>query len=138
MPLLNSEQCEKATCCNEFYAHISTSLFPPPPFTSLDPSSVDLAVAVAIWQRGGALYIDGILGPKTLAALEGRKWEPPIGENFVIVAGEKVPTTFPVVNWTQLGGISFAAVMEACPDWNGVWQREDPSIDAIERFVLHW
>jgi hypothetical protein len=138
MPLLNTTQCAKAVSCNEFYALTASGPFPPAPFSALDAASVDLAVAVARWQRGRALYIDGILGPKTLAAIEGRKWQSPKGEYYVIVGGSKVATEFPVVNWMQEGGISFPRVLEVLPDWNGVWQRENPSADAIERFVLHW
>jgi hypothetical protein len=138
MPLLNTTQCEKAVFCNAFYALTALQPFPPAPFSALDAGSADLALAIAQWQRDRALYIDGILGPKTLAAIEGRKWQAPNGEYYVIVGGLKVATEFPVVNWTQQGGISFPRVLEVLPDWNGVWQRENPSLDAIDRFVLHW
>lgn len=138
MPLLTAAASEKAVCCNGFYARSATGPFPPAPFSGLDPASPELAVAVARWQRGRALYIDGILGPKTEAALEGRQWKSPEGRYHVVIGGERVATPFPVVNWTQPGGISFPRVLEVLPDWNGVWQRETPSVDAIERFVLHW
>lgn len=136
--IFNSAELEKAISCNGFYALASSVAFPPAPFVGLDPESADFAAAVGRWQRKHALHIDGILGPKTTAALEGRQWQSPKGENHLIVQGKKVPTPFPVVHWTHPEGLSFARVLEAIPDFNGIWKRSSPSIDTIDRFVLHW
>ncbi|EFX04988.1 negative regulator of beta-lactamase expression protein [Grosmannia clavigera kw1407] len=136
--IMSGDQLEKAIACNRFYHRSSSAAFPPAQFASLDPESAIFAAAVARWQRDHALNIDGILGPKTAAALQGRTWKSPKGENYLIVKGEKVPTSFPVVHWTHPEGFSFERVIEAIPDFNGVGKRANPTIGGIERFVIHW
>lgn len=136
--ILTGEQLEKAAACNRFYRLSSSVAFPPAPFAGLDPESAIFAAAVARWQRDHALSIDGILGPKTAAALDGRPWQSPKGENYLIVKGEQVPTSFPVVHWTHPQGFSFARVTEAIPDFTGVGKRASPTVESIERFVIHW
>jgi len=96
-----------------------------------DVASEDFAESVAFFQKEhGALTVDGIVGPKTAAALEGIKPKPPEGD-FLIIAGQRVPVPFPVVTWDEPGGMSFYG--------RGGWtKRRDPSGKGVNLFVLHW
>ena len=78
----------------------------------------------------GQLTVDGALGPKTWAALQGSTWKPPARDHLVI-AGKRVPVPFPVVTWEEPGGLSFQG--------QGGWRRRrDPSGKGVDLFVLHW
>jgi hypothetical protein len=137
MMVLNEQQIDKAKVCNLFYSRYLTETTPP--FVKkLIPDSSDFALAIAKWQENHSLLVDGILGPKSLAALQGEQWRSPVGRNYIIVAGEEVPTTFPVVNWMQRGGLSFDHVKKIVPGWNGFLPRDDPRREGIDKFVLHW
>lgn len=138
MSTVASFNIEKAKACNSFYLEASGAGGFPAPFDSYKTSSKELAIAVTDWQKKRLLLIDGILGPKTSAALEGREWTPPKGERYFIVGGEKVPTPFMVVNWLQPGGLSFQKVQQAIPNFNGTPPRDDPRPDSIDKLVLHW
>jgi hypothetical protein len=94
-------------------------------------ASAEFAQRVAVFQAGhGALTVDGVLGPKTWEALQGRTWQPPAHEHL-IVAGERVAVPFPVVTWLEPGGLSFY-------DRRGWAKRRDPSGAGVNLFVLHW
>lgn len=127
---------EKAVACNLFYLESGSGF--PAPFDSYKTASEELVTAVAQWQEKHSLYVDGILGPKTSAALAGCEWTPPTGENFLVVGGKRIPTSFPVVNWMQPGGLSFPKVKQVIPDFNGTPPRDDPRLESIDKFVLHW
>ncbi len=71
-----------------------------------DIATAAFALRVAAFQKEGSLTVDGVLGPKTLAALGGGTFAPPAGE-FLIVRGEKLPVPFPIVSWEEPGGLSF-------------------------------
>ncbi len=96
-----------------------------------DVASAELALRVAAFQEESrTLTVDGILGPGTLAALQGARFKPPAGE-FLIVRGDKLPVPFPVVTWTEPSGMSFYG--------RGGWtKRRDPSGQRVNLFVLHW
>lgn len=95
-----------------------------------DIATAAFALRVAAFQKEGSLTVDGVLGPKTLEALHGRTWAPPSSEHLII-AGERVPVSFPVVTWDELGGLSFYGQ----PGWT---RRRDPSGKSVNLFVLHW
>jgi N-acetyl-anhydromuramyl-L-alanine amidase AmpD len=96
-----------------------------------DVASAELALRVAAFQNEhGALTVDGILGPKTWEALQGRTFEPPAREQL-IVGGERVAVPFPVVTWLEPGGLSFYGQ-------KGWAKRRDPSGAGVNLFVLHW
>jgi len=133
-----SYNIEKAKACNLFYLKASGTGGFPAPFDSYESASDELAIAVAQWQQKHLLLVDGILGPKTSAALEGREWTRPKGEKYFIVGGKKVPTPFMVVNWLQPGGLSFLKVQQAIPDFNGTPPHDDPRPENIDKLVLHW
>lgn len=95
-----------------------------------DVATAAFALRVAAFQKDGSLTIDGVLGPKTLAALGGGTFTPPAGE-FLIVQGEKLPVPFPVVTWEEPGGLSFYGR-------RGWTKRRDPSGKGVNLFVLHW
>jgi hypothetical protein len=60
-----------------------------------DVASVAFALRTAAFQKEhGRLTVDGVLGPKTLAALGGGTFTPPVGE-FLIVRGEKLASRSP-------------------------------------------
>lgn len=137
MSVFSSARIEKAKACNLFYLNSSGTRFPAP-FHSYEASSEELAIVVAQWQEKHSLFVDGIIGPKTSAALAGHEWTSPQGENYLIVGGKKIPTPFPVVNWTQNEGLSFPRVQQAIPGFNGIPLRDDPRLESIDKFVLHW
>lgn len=96
-----------------------------------DVAGVEFALQVAAFQKaGGALTVDGIVGPKTAAAIQGAILQPPAGE-FLIAGGERVPVPFPVVTWDEPGGMSFYGQA-------GWTKRRDPSGKDVNLFVLHW
>lgn len=96
-----------------------------------DVSSAEFAGRVAAFQHEhGALTVDGILGPKTWEALQGRAFEPPAQEHL-IVAGERVAVPFPVVTWLEPAGLSFYGR-------RGWAKRRDPRGAGVNLFVLHW
>lgn len=96
-----------------------------------DLGSAELARRVAAFQaEHGGLTVDGILGPKSWEALQGRSFEPPAREHLII-GGELVPVTFPVVTWLEPGGLSFYGR-------RGWAKRRDPSGKRVNLFVLHW
>lgn len=96
-----------------------------------DVASAEFALRVAAFQKEhGSLTVDGVLGPKTLAALGGGTFTPPAGE-FLIVRGEKLSVPFPVVTWNEPGGMSFYGK-------KGWTKRRDPSGKDVNLFVLHW
>jgi hypothetical protein len=96
-----------------------------------DVSSEAFAGHVARFQHEhGQLTVDGALGPKTWAALQGSTWKPPARDHLVI-AGKRVPVPFPVVSWEEPGGLSFQG--------QGGWRRRrDLSGKGVDLFVLHW
>ena len=96
-----------------------------------DVGSEAFAGHVARFQREhGQLTVDGALGPKTWAALQGTAWRPPV-QDHLIIAGKRVPVSFPVVTWNEVGGLSFYG--------QGGWRRRrDPSGRGVDLFVLHW
>ena len=102
-----------------------------PPGWPGDVGAAAFAERVADFQREhGRLTVDGILGPKSLAALQGATWIPPHG-GHLIVAGTRVPVSFPVVTWDSPSGLSFYG--------QGGWRRRRyPSGKGVDLFVLHW
>ena len=96
-----------------------------------DASSEAFADRVAHFQRDhGELTVDGILGPKSWAALRGTAWQPP-ARDALIIAGERVSVPFPVVTWDRPDGLSFYE--------QGGWRRRrDLSGTPVDLFVLHW
>lgn len=96
-----------------------------------DVASEDFARHVAACQREhGALLVDGVLGPKTWAALRGCTWAPP-AQDHLLIAGQRVPVPFPVVTWHEPGGLSFYGA--------GGWRRRrTPTGQAVDLLVLHW
>jgi len=96
-----------------------------------DLGSAELVRRVATFQaEHGGLTVDGILGPKTWEALQGRTFEPPAREHLII-GGELVAVPFPVVTWLEPGGLSFYGK-------RGWAKRRDPSSKRVNLFVLHW
>ncbi|MCA9629358.1 MAG: peptidoglycan-binding protein [Myxococcales bacterium] len=96
-----------------------------------DVGGAAFAERVAAFQaEHGGLTVDGILGPKTWEALQGRTFEPPAREHLVI-GGELVPVPFPVVTWLEPGGLSFYGK-------KGWAKRRDLSGAGVNLFVLHW
>jgi N-acetyl-anhydromuramyl-L-alanine amidase AmpD len=96
-----------------------------------DVSSAEFALRVAAFQKEqGASTIDGIMGPATWAALKGKVFQPPASDTLII-AGRKVPVSFPVVTWDEPAGMSFY-------ERKGWSRRADPSGKRINLFVLHW
>lgn len=97
----------------------------------VDAGSAELARRVAVFQaEHGELTVDGILGPKTWEAVQGRTWEPPARE-YLIADGERIAVPFPVVTWLEPGGLSFYGK-------RGWAKRRDPSGKRVSLFVLHW
>lgn len=95
-----------------------------------DIADEDFAECVASFQKDSCLTVDGIVGPKTAAAMRGISFAPSAGE-FLIINGERVSVPFPVVTWDEPGGLSFYG--------HGGWQkRHDPSGKGVDLFVLHW
>lgn len=137
MSTLTEDMAEKAKVCNLYYSKLGGKGFPAP-FGSYQSNSEELALAVAQWQEKNKLHVDGIIGPKTSAALNGQDWQSANGDYYLIVAGKKIPTPFPVVNWMQEDGLSFTKVLDAIPSFNGISARDDPRLDSIDKFVLHW
>jgi len=96
-----------------------------------DAGSAEVARRVAAFQaEHGGLTVDGILGPKTWEAIQGRTWEPPARE-YLIAGGERIPVSFPVVTWLERGGLSFYGR-------RGWTKRRDPTGKRVNLFVLHW
>ena len=127
--LLSDKWLRRAQRLNPYYRErLSWSLpadWPP------DVASAAFALRVAAFQKEqGSVTVDGVLGPKTLAALGGGTFTPPAGE-FLIVRGEKLPVPFPVVTWEEPGGLSFYGR-------KGWTKRRDPSGKGVNLFVLHW
>jgi len=96
-----------------------------------DAGSAAFAQRVATFQgEHKQLSVDGVLGPKTYETLQGKTWKPPVGE-YLIVAGEQLPVSFPVVTYNEPNGLSFYG--------NKGWRkRRDPSGKGVNLFVLHW
>jgi N-acetyl-anhydromuramyl-L-alanine amidase AmpD len=96
-----------------------------------DVGSEEFAGHVAQFQHEhGGLTVDGILGPKTWAALQGSTWKPPAQE-YLVIAGEHVRVPFPVVTWEEPGGLSFYGQV-------GWRRRRNPSGRGVDLLVLHW
>jgi hypothetical protein len=96
-----------------------------------DVASEAFAGHVATFQaEHGGLTVDGILGPKTLAALHGTTWTPPV-RDYLIASGKRVSVPFPVVTWDEPGGLSFYGQ----GGWN---ERRRPDGRGVDLFVLHW
>jgi len=96
-----------------------------------DVGGAELVRHVAAFQaEHGGLTVDGILGPKTWEAIQGRTWDPPARE-YLIAGGERIPVSFPVVTWLEPGGLSFYGR-------KGWRRRRDPSGKRVNLFVLHW
>ncbi|ACY14106.1 hypothetical protein Hoch_1554 [Haliangium ochraceum DSM 14365] len=96
-----------------------------------DVGAGNFAIHVAHFQREhGRLTVDGILGPKTWAAVQGCTWCPPT-QDALIIGNKRVPVPFPVVTWERPDGLSFH-------DQGGWRRRRDPSGKAVNLFVLHW
>lgn len=97
-----------------------------------DVSSAAFARRVADFQDDrGQLVIDGIIGPKTWAAIKGKGkvWEPPT-RNYLIVAENYKSVSFPVVTWDEFGGMSFKG--------QAGWRRRADSFGKVNLLVLHW
>ena len=101
----------------------------PQPWESFPIGTLDHQVRKFQGEHGG-LTVDGILGPKTLAAIKGEVWTPPIVD-YIIIDGKKERVPFPVVIWDEPGGMSFYGQ-------KGWRKRLDPSGKKIDLFVLHW
>lgn len=128
VPLLSEKWSRRAQTLNPYYQErlgwVVPSGWP------LEIGSDEFAKRVAAFQKEHALTVDGILGPKTQAALQGSVFIPPAGE-FLIAAGKRIPVPFPVVTWEEPGGLSFYGR-------GGFSKRRDPSGEGIDLFVLHW
>lgn len=128
VPLLSDNWLRRARSLNPYYKQ-RVGWFAPVGWPT-DVSGAEFAERVALFQKEQGLTVDGILGPKTAAALKGASFEPPVGE-FLIIAGERVPVPFPIVTWDEPGGMSFYGK-------NGWAKRRDPSGNGVNLFVLHW
>lgn len=127
-PLLTDHWLRRAQQLNPYYqARLGWSV---PSGWPTDVSSEDFAETVADFQKQGGLTLDGIVGPKTAAAMRGATFTPPAGE-FLIVGGKRVPVSFPVVTWDEPNGMSFYGK----PGWS---KRRDPTGAGVNLFVLHW
>jgi hypothetical protein len=130
MSLLNALMVSRAQKANQYY---EKRLKWPLPDEFRDAASPQLAQWVANKQReSGQLRVNGILGPKTWSYLQtGEKWRPPLCD-YIIVAGEKIPTPLPLVSFDHPEGISFYELPNC-------WEfRDKSSAEKIDLFVLHW
>lgn len=91
-----------------------------------DPSTPGYAFAVAEIQSSLDLHVDGVLGPKTHAMMSGAKMAGVV--DYLTVDGKRVGVPFPVVDWTEPGGMSFY-------DHPSTWRSRSKRPDL---FVLHW
>jgi hypothetical protein len=77
----------------------------------IDPRApvAEVVQAVAAWQAAHPpLVADGVPGVKTSAVLRGETWQPPDGDEYLIVGGKRVLVRgIRVVTWQELGGLSF-------------------------------
>ena len=127
--LLSEKWLKRARKLNPFYKErLGWSV---PSGWPADVGSDDFAECVAVMQRDhGALAVDGILGPKTLASMKGNPFVPPAGEHLII-GGRRVSVPFPVVTWEEPSGLSFYR--------KGGWsKRKDTTGKGVDLFVLHW
>jgi len=126
---LSQKELRRARRLNPYYR--DRLQWPVPAGWPDDVASTGFARRVAAFQaEHGGLTVDGILGPKTWAALKGKTWEPPVTDHLII-AGERVAVPFPVVTWDEPGGLSFYGQ-------KGWRKRREPSGNGVNLFVLHW
>lgn len=89
---LTSEQLEKACRLNRVWSgKIDWPTAPEFIGAGLLPiAGPEFAAAVAAFQAAHGLYPDGILGPKTAAAIRGTTWQPPVGTDTFIKDGARI------------------------------------------------
>lgn len=101
----------------------------PQPWESFPIGTLDHKVREFQVEHGG-LTVDGVLGPKTLAAIRGDTWTHPIVDH-IIIDGKKELVPFPVVTWEEPSGMSFI-------HQDGWRRRKDPTGKRINLLVIHW
>lgn len=93
-----------------------------------DVDSDSFIAEVAAYQEDEGLVVDGILGPKTAAHLREEEYVAPVGSDYVIVQGARIPIDgVKVVSFNEPDGLEYAAHHE------GAWTRTRPA----SMFVLH-
>lgn len=94
-------------------------------------SDADLADAVADFQkRHLPLTVDGVIGPKTAAAIRQETWRAPEGTDAFRVDGRRIAVDgVRVIDWTEEGGLSFYSA----PKVSYSTRSKAPNLS-----VLHW
>ncbi len=97
-------------------------------------SSPEFAEMVASFQKEAGLDpVDGVLGPVTLAKVNGDVLSPPAAGGELIVDGSPLQVPFPVVTWKDPAGLSFYL-----PETKTFWATRRNVPAKVNLFVLHW
>ena len=129
MALLTEASVARARRVNPYYQRRLGWPSRPP---ERDSTSVGFAYHIARLQRAArTLWVDGVLGPKTWAFMQGKKPWVPHGQRHLLVDGEPFEVPFEVITFEQPEGLSFYGQ-------GGFRDRIDPTGGKVDLAVLHW